>query len=104
MSSRLQRPSRERRRERRAPLGAHGEVVVEHDALAVEEERSGRRVRVIQQLVDERDEALPEASGGVVPLAVPVRVRDDADVQRPLARLGGGRFEEVSATPGGFGG
>jgi hypothetical protein len=45
--------------------------------------------RVVEQLVDEGDEPLPEPSERVVPLAVPVRVRQDVDDER--RRATGGR-------------
>ena len=64
-------------------LGPDLEVVLEHDRLAVEMEVlvAGIGVEQIEQPIDERHEPEPELLVGQVPLAVPVRVRDDVDVQ-----------------------
>src|SRR5215207_2586911 len=56
-------------------IGTHLGVVVEDDRLPVEQK--GARVIALEQLVDEGGKALPEPAGGEIPLAVPVRVRDD---------------------------
>jgi len=66
----------------RRALRPDGEIVVEDDPLSVEEEALSLRRRIVEQVVDERDEPVPEAARGVVPLTVPVRVRDDQDPER----------------------
>src|SRR6185437_12500604 len=51
----------------------------EHDRLPVERERRERGVAFerVQDAVDDRAETKPEDLEGEVPLAIPVRVRDD---------------------------
>jgi hypothetical protein len=63
----------------RRMLRANVEVVLEHDCLAVERERGERTVALqnVEDAVDDRTEAQPELLERQVPLAVPVRVRDD---------------------------
>src|SRR5437764_9651422 len=78
----LEPPLSEQRAELRCTFGSDLEVVVEDDALPVEQEALSFGGRIIQQLVDECDEPLTEAARGVVPLAVPMRVRDDEDLDR----------------------
>src|SRR5690606_27914055 len=75
---RLEPPAGQRGRELCAPSRAHAQVVLQHHCLAIEEEgRWPRRaVRSIEELVHEAHEPLAKASGAVVPLAIPVRVRD----------------------------
>src|SRR5207237_8434341 len=58
-------------------FGPHLEVILEHDALPVEQEAFALRRRMIEQVVDERDETLAKSNEWVIPLAIPVRVRDD---------------------------
>ena len=56
------------------------EVVVDRRALAVEREpEPAVRLHPLEQLVDEVDEAQPERLERLVPLAVPVGVRDQVD-------------------------
>ena len=57
------------------------EIVLEHDGLAVEMEvlEVGLRLHQIEQPIDEPDETETELLVGEIPLAVPVRVRDDVD-------------------------
>jgi hypothetical protein len=104
--SRLEAPVPQGGGERLAPLRAHREVVVEQHRLPVEQEGRdasvGGRRRVVEQLVDESDEALPEAPGAVVPLAVPVRVGDDEHVGR-VHRVGGRRGQRRVRQRGGRG-
>ena len=78
------RPAAQRRRSRSFVLGSDLEVVVDDGHLAVEEEALVGRVRLheVQEPVDELDEAHAERLEGLVPLAVPVRVRDDGDATR----------------------
>ena len=69
-----------------APLGPDREIVHQRDRLPVEQEPLQRGIhagpnRSIEQLVDQRDEPLSEAPHGLVPLAVPVRVRHDEHVE-----------------------
>jgi hypothetical protein len=61
----------------RCALRSDVEVVLQHDGLPVEEEAAV--ARTVQNLVDQRDELLPEAFGRVIPLAIPVGVGDDVD-------------------------
>ena len=86
--TRLEPPLAEQRRELGRALGADGEVVLEDDRLSVEEKALARGRRIVEQLVDERDEPLPEALRGVIPLAIPVRVRDDVDVEQLVRACG----------------
>ena len=60
-------------------LRPHLDVVLEHDRLPVERERREGRVAFerVQDAVDDRAETQPEELEGQVPLAIPVRVRDD---------------------------
>src|SRR5262249_16943164 len=60
-------------------LGSYLDVVLEHDRLSVERERCERGVALerVQDSVDDRPETQPEELERQVPLAVPVRVRDD---------------------------
>ena len=71
-----------------ALVGADLEVVVDHGELAVELEVGERAVALEagQEVVEQLDELHPEQGIGLVPLAVPVRVRNDVD----LAAGGGG--------------
>ncbi len=59
------------------------DVVLEHDRLAVEGERRERRVPLerLEDIVDRRAEPQPEDLERQVPLAVPVRVRDDEEAE-----------------------
>ena len=68
------RPSRSSCAELGGALGADVEIVVEDDRLPVEQKASRRRRRIVEQLVDQRDESLPKALERMVPLAIPVRV------------------------------
>jgi hypothetical protein len=74
--SRFQPAVPEQRRELGAALRPDGEVVVEDDRLAVEKEARTIRRRIVEQLVDEGDEAVTKAAGRMVPLAIPVGVSD----------------------------
>ena len=60
-------------------LRPHLDVVLEHDRLPVERERREGRVAFerVQDAVDDRAETQPEDLERQVPLAIPVRVRDD---------------------------
>ena len=73
------RPALARRAERGRGLGSHRDVVVEHGRLPVEQEPRVREVRLEhrQQRVEQPHEPQPERLERRVPLAVPVRVRDD---------------------------
>ena len=64
----------------RRALRAEGKVVVEEDGLAVEQERLTGGGRIVDQLIDERDESLLKTFRRVVPLTVPVRVRNDVQI------------------------
>ena len=63
----------------RLGLGAHGQVVVDHRHLAVEQEVGVGRVGVEagEQVVEQVDQAQAEGLVRLVPLAVPVGVGDD---------------------------
>ena len=67
----------QQRGELRCTLRTHLEVVLENDALTVEQEALAVSGRMVEQLVDERDETLAESNEWVIPLAIPVCVRDD---------------------------
>src|SRR5207245_428354 len=66
--------------ELRFAFGAHVQIVLEHDTLAVEEEALALFWRIVDQLIDERDESLAESLEREIPLAIPVRVCDDVNV------------------------
>ena len=74
---------RDRRAKARFLLWPDLEVVLEHDRLAVEVEVFVSRLVVeqIEQAIDERDQAKPELFAREIPLAIPMRVRDDVDVE-----------------------
>ena len=98
-------PSRSASARSRDAIGANLGVVVENDGLAVEQKRRPRCVAV-EQLVDQRDESLPEPARREVPLAVPVRVREDVDDFESRDRLARTRSwlvmrEEFCAARGG---
>src|SRR5262249_1250116 len=57
-----------------APLGSYREIVLENDALTVEEKALALRRRIVEQFIDQRNEALTKTAGRVVPLAIPVSV------------------------------
>ncbi len=82
------RPAPRQRAQPRLGLGAHREVVVDDRGLAVEQEPRERRVALeeVEQVVDEVHELHPVALERRVPLAVPVRVRDDAHATSALLR------------------
>ena len=70
-----------RRGERGAALGPDRQVVLEHDRLPVEQEAEARILGdEIQHPVDEVHQARAEPLEGAIPLAIPVRVRDENDV------------------------
>src|SRR5687768_12953976 len=80
--SRLELSRPQRRRQIGRTLRPNLEIVLHYDGLSVEEKTLPLSRQVFQQLVDQRDEPLPKALGGVIPLAVPVGVRDDVNAQR----------------------
>ena len=64
-----------------APRGAHHQVVLQHDGLAVEQESPlGVLVELVEDPVDRVDEPGPERFERPVPLSVPVGVRHQKDV------------------------
>src|SRR5260221_2760559 len=65
----------------RCALRPHGEIVLEHDRLAIEQKSLARLRRGVEQVIDEPHEAQAEFVHRVVPLAIPVRVRDDEHVR-----------------------
>ena len=75
---RLQTTSLQRCSEFAGALRPNVEVVVQHDGLAVEK-KTARRYVIVEEFINERHQALPKTAGGVVPLTVPVRVRDNVD-------------------------
>ena len=72
-------PGRGEAAKRRLRLRSHREVVVDHGHLPVEQEvRVGRvGIEAGEQVVEQVDEPQPERLERRVPLAVPVRVRND---------------------------
>ena len=74
-----------------AVLGADLEVVVDHRQLPVEQEVRVRAVpfHQVQQAVDESDQLQSEGLERVVPLTVPMGVRDHGDPPGGCARLEG---------------
>ena len=81
------RPASIARAQPRLLLGPDLEVVLEHDRLAVEMEVFVGRIGVeqIEQPIDERDEPEPELLVGQVPLPIPMRVRNDVDVEHAVS-------------------
>ena len=84
VGERVPRPHRQPARPRQPlqhcfTLRAHGEVVVDHRHLAVEQEAGVRGVGLEpgEKAVEQVDEAQPEGLEGRVPLPVPVGVGDD---------------------------
>ena len=64
----------------RRPLRPNTQVVVEENRLPVEQKALARHRGVIQQFVHEPNETLAKAFGRMVPLAIPVRVRNDVEI------------------------
>jgi hypothetical protein len=93
----LETPLAEQRGQLAGPVGAHGEVILENDPLPVEQEALAGARGIVEQLVDQLDESLPEAANRVIPLPVPVRVRDDMD----FIRWRGGHRRSFAAPSGG---
>src|SRR5437764_1121635 len=79
--ARLEPPLAQQRAELLGALRTHVEIVVEQDGLPVEQKTLAEAWRVIEELVNERDEPLPEALDGEIPLAIPMRVGDDVGVE-----------------------
>ena len=69
-------------------LGSDLQVVVDHGQLSVEQKVPIRAVRLhqVEQVVDEADQLHPVGLERVIPLAVPVGVRDDGDLAARPAR------------------
>jgi hypothetical protein len=67
------------------------EVILEHDGLAVEVKVLvvGLRLHHVEEAIDERDQTQSELLVGEVPLAIPVRVGHDVDLQLLPGRLDG---------------
>src|SRR6185436_9782737 len=66
---------------------------LEDHRLSIEQKARAVGRRRVQQLIDERDQALTKALRGLVPLAIPVCVGNDVNLQhadRPMEGLGGG--------------
>ena len=80
--------SGEMRAKRRLLVWPHRQKVGQQDRLPVEQERRGALDRSCQQRVDERNQPLPKSTGGVIPLPVPVRVRDEMHLQPRCIRDG----------------
>src|SRR5206468_10320998 len=73
--------------EPRAAFGPDLEVVVDRGDLSVEGEGEPVvRLHRVEELVDQLDEAHPEDLERLVPLTVPVRVRDEVDDRRTNRR------------------
>ena len=62
------------------PVGPDGKVVVDHRGLPVQVEVREARVQQLDQPVHHRDQHVEEPFERQVPLAVPVRVRDQRDL------------------------
>ena len=69
----------------RRALGAHFQVVVDDDRLSIEQEALVATRRTVEQIVDQGDKTLLKPLERMVPLSVPVRVRDDVCVERHRA-------------------
>ena len=78
----LQRARAEPLGERVTPLGSNGKVVVDDYCLTVQQKARTGLGSLGEQLIDQRDEPLTETTSGKIPLAVPVCVCDDVNVQR----------------------
>src|SRR5678809_254400 len=70
--ARLETPVVEQAGERGAAFRPNREVVLEDDRLSVEQEALAGAGRVLDQLIDQRDEPLSKALDRMVPLAVPM--------------------------------
>ncbi len=68
----------------RARMRAHFEVVVDGDGLPIEHEMAERGIALeqIEHFIDQRDEAHTELFVRAIPLAIPMRVRNDDDAKR----------------------
>jgi hypothetical protein len=65
-------------------MGAFGtnlEIVLDDDGLAVEQKTLIGARRIVEELIDERDQSLSKALQRVVPLAVPMGVCNDMNVE-----------------------
>ena len=78
--------------DRLAPVGAHLQVVLDEEGVAVQQEVAVVRVALqdLQQQVEEADQAGAVALVGQVPLAVPVRVGDEDEARSVGRGLGHG--------------
>jgi len=74
--TRLQFSLAQRRGELGRALGPDLEIILEDDCLPIQEKAHAVGRRVVEKLVDERDEPLPKTLGGMIPLAIPVGVGD----------------------------
>jgi hypothetical protein len=63
-------------------FGADREIVLDENRLTVEQEALATVRRNVEEGVDQRDEPLPKAIERMVPLTIPVRVRNDVNVER----------------------
>src|SRR5689334_16463914 len=75
--ARLETPALQQGREFADALRANVEIILDDDSLAVEQKALITRRRIVEQVVDEGNETLTETNEGMIPLAIPVRVRDD---------------------------
>ena len=80
--SRLETAIAEQRGKRVGTVGANVEVIAQHDGLAIEQKAFIRTGRIVDQLIDQRNEPLLEARERLIPFAVPVGVHDDVHIER----------------------
>jgi hypothetical protein len=79
--SRLETLVGEKRGESRSALGPNDEIILEDNRLSVEEETLSGTRRIVDQLIDQRDEALSKELDRMIPLTVPMGVRNDMGVE-----------------------
>jgi len=87
----LQTPVAQERRQFRGTLGPHGQIILQHDRLTIEQEALARRGWMIQQFVHQWNKPLAESFSNVIPLAIPVGVRDDVNLEWMLGHSAGVR-------------
>ena len=82
-------------RELGGTFGPHLQIVLEQDGLAIEQEALAVCRGIIEQLVDELYQPLSESLRFVIPLAIPMRVGDDVDLERIVRHEPGQAWETM---------
>jgi hypothetical protein len=71
----------EQSRQAIASLGPYGQIVVEDDGLSVEQKALSLSRRAVDELVDQRYEPLPEDLRRLIPLPIPMGVRNEMNLE-----------------------